>query len=295
MPDLADLQREFFDWLYTYRIPIVAASAVAFAAFGLIAARRGWLAAARRHRGRSAVLLAVVLAVGIPAGWYLASPIFIRTELIEPDPIAARWPHDADAVASAPGGRPTASPTTSPARLAPAAASPRLPRPRLLGPWPRPARRRLRSRPPRASSGTFTGTDDFHFGRGTATIVETAPGSYVLRLEDFSVRNGPDLYVYLSPDKSDYVDGALELGKLKATDGAFGYALPAGTDPADFASALIWCKQFSPPVRCRPVRADLTGPGAGARRLLVLGLVKPVWVAYHPARQTPRKGPWSRT
>ena len=43
----------------------------------------------------------------------------------------------------------------------------------------------------------------------------------------------------------DYVKGALELGKLKATDGAFGYALPPGTDPADFASALIWCKQFS--------------------------------------------------
>ena len=42
-----------------------------------------------------------------------------------------------------------------------------------------------------------------------------------------------------------YADGSLELGKLKATDGAFGYDLPAGTDPADFASAIIWCKQFS--------------------------------------------------
>ena len=94
-------------------------------------------------------------------------------------------------------------------------------------------------------SGTFAGTDEFHFGRGTATIVETAPGEYVLRLEKFSVRNGPDLYVYLSPDESDYVKGALEVGKLKATDGSFGYALPPGTDPADFASALIWCKQFS--------------------------------------------------
>ena len=62
---------------------------------------------------------------------------------------------------------------------------------------------------------------------------------------DFSVRNGPDLYVYLSPDADDYDDGALELGKLKATDGAFGYDLPPGTDPADFASAIIWCKQFS--------------------------------------------------
>jgi hypothetical protein len=94
-------------------------------------------------------------------------------------------------------------------------------------------------------AGEFHGTDDFHFGRGTARIVETAPGRYTLRLADFSVRNGPDLYVYLSPDANDYVDGAVELGKLKATDGAFSYDLPSGTDPAEFASAIIWCKQFS--------------------------------------------------
>jgi hypothetical protein len=97
----------------------------------------------------------------------------------------------------------------------------------------------------RLASGSFTGTDDFHFGRGTATIIETAPGSYTLRLEAFSVRNGPDLFVYLSPVADDYAAGALEVGRLKATDGAFGYVLPAGTNPSDFASAIIWCKQFS--------------------------------------------------
>ena len=61
----------------------------------------------------------------------------------------------------------------------------------------------------------------------------------------FSVRNGPDLFVYLSPDRAGYADGALELGTLKATDGAFGYELPAGTDPGEFASAVVWCKQFA--------------------------------------------------
>ena len=95
------------------------------------------------------------------------------------------------------------------------------------------------------ASGAFHGTDDFHFGRGTARIVETAPGRYALRLAEFSVRNGPDLYVYLSPEADDYATDALELGKLKATDGAFGYDLPPGTDPAHFASAIVWCKQFS--------------------------------------------------
>ena len=95
------------------------------------------------------------------------------------------------------------------------------------------------------SRGSFHGSDDFHFGRGTATIIETSPGRFHLRLEDFSVRNGPDLFVYLSPAADGYDDGALEIGKLKATDGAFGYDLPEGTDPAGFASAIIWCKQFS--------------------------------------------------
>ena len=59
------------------------------------------------------------------------------------------------------------------------------------------------------------------------------------------MRNGPDLYVYLSPDASGYDRAAVDLGTLKATDGAFGYELPPGTDPADFKSAIIWCKQFS--------------------------------------------------
>lgn len=95
------------------------------------------------------------------------------------------------------------------------------------------------------ASGSFTGADDFHFGTGTASIVETAAGTYALQFDDFSVSNGPDLFVYLSPDAKGYADAALELGKLKATDGAFGYALPAGTDPATFGSAVIWCKQFS--------------------------------------------------
>jgi len=95
------------------------------------------------------------------------------------------------------------------------------------------------------ATGPFHGADDFHFGEGTASIIETAPGQFTLRFEAFSVRNGPDLYVYLSPDRDGYADGAVELGALKATDGAFGYELPAGTDPLAFESAVIWCRQFA--------------------------------------------------
>jgi hypothetical protein len=94
-------------------------------------------------------------------------------------------------------------------------------------------------------SGAFEGTDDFHFGRGTATLIETAPGAWAIRLEDFSVRNGPDLFVYLSPDRDGYTKGALEVARLKATDGSFNVPLPAGSDPSTMRSVLIWCKQFS--------------------------------------------------
>jgi hypothetical protein len=94
-------------------------------------------------------------------------------------------------------------------------------------------------------SGTFTGADEFHFGNGTATLVETSPGSWVVRFEDFSVRNGPDLYVYLSPDSQGYDTGAVELGRLKATDGSFNTDVPAGTNVSAMRSVVIWCKQFA--------------------------------------------------
>ena len=69
---------------------------------------------------------------------------------------------------------------------------------------------------------------------------------YVLRFEDFSVRNGPDLYVYLSEDPAGgSVDEALNLGGLKATDGAFNYEVPPQIDVSRAKSAVVWCRQFS--------------------------------------------------
>jgi hypothetical protein len=220
--DLDDLQRSFFDGLYTARIPLAIAGVAVVAILAVVALRRGWFAAARRHPGRTGATLAVAMAVGVPLLWYVASPLVIRTELIESAPIVAARASSTPADPSAP--TPIVS---SPASIIPPL---RTPSPFV---------------PVTLATGQFAGTDDFHFGHGTASIIETAPGTYLLRLEDFSVRNGPDLFVYLSPEASDYVDGAVEVGRLKATDGAFGYELPPGTDPADFRSALIWCKQFS--------------------------------------------------
>jgi hypothetical protein len=99
--------------------------------------------------------------------------------------------------------------------------------------------------PAATRTGTFQGTDEFHFGRGTASLIETAPGEWTIRFEDFSVRNGPDLFVYLSPDPDGYADGAIEVARLRATDGSYNTPVPAGTDVSGVRSVLIWCKQFS--------------------------------------------------
>jgi hypothetical protein len=238
--DPDELQRAFFDAIYTDRILLGIAAGVFAVGAALVARRHGWFGVARRYPVRAGIVLVAGLAIALPLGHYVASPLWIRTELIEPDPVGIVAPPTvlippsarAD-VATPVGSQASPSPDVSPSAT--------------------------HSAPPltarRLASGSFHGTDDFHFGRGTATIIETAPGAYTLRLEAFSVRNGPDLYVYLSPSAKDYVKGAVEVGRLKATDGAFGYELPPGTDPADFASAIIWCKQFSHLFAVAPLEA----------------------------------------
>ena len=229
MPSIGDLANDLAQAVYENRIPVAIGSIVLAVALVIVAWRLGWAAAARRHPGRTGIVVVVALLVALPVGWYLGSPIIVRTSLVEALPVSAP-------VTTAIPPVPTPWPAAAASPLSTSPASPAAPRPAATAaPF---AARTL-------TSGEFTGTDDFHFGSGTASIVEIEPGRYHLRLEDFSVRNGPDLYVYLSPSADGWTEDALELGLLKATDGSFGYDLPAGTDPGVFRSAIIWCKQFS--------------------------------------------------
>jgi Electron transfer DM13 len=224
MDVIGDLERLFATSLYPNRVPIAIGIGVVLVVLLVVARRRGWFGAARRHPARSGAVAVLALAIGLPSAWYLGSPLFIRTTLNEPAPTVAPPTPAATEVAVAPSDDasddPTAAPTRDPTpEPTPAVAAPR--------------------------SGTFEGADDFHFGNGTATLIETAPGSWTVRFDDFSVRNGPDLYVYVSPDAAGYTDAAIELGQLKATDGNFNMDLPAGADPSGAASVVIWCKQFA--------------------------------------------------
>jgi hypothetical protein len=93
-------------------------------------------------------------------------------------------------------------------------------------------------------TGSFIGVGDgIHDAQGIAKVIPIKGGDNVLRLEDLLVTNGPDLYVYLSTDKSasDFVN----LGRLKANIGNQNYPIPVGTDIIKYDTVLIWCRAFS--------------------------------------------------
>jgi hypothetical protein len=210
--------------------PLLTFVAVLAAAFvlAILARRLGLFALARRRPRATLALLVPMLAIALPLAWYLASPLVLSASIDEPPPIAAA------ATEVAPVGPRSAAPTLSPGAV---------PSATTVVPSAAP----IATPTPIARSGSFHGSDDFHFGRGTARLIEVTPGSFVIRLESFAVRNGPDLYVYLSPSDDGYAAGAIELGKLKADTGNQNYVVPAGAldDPAQAASVVIWCKQFS--------------------------------------------------
>jgi hypothetical protein len=99
------------------------------------------------------------------------------------------------------------------------------------------------------SRGMFGDRDAVHRGSGNVRLERTTDGRFVLQIDEFRVTNGPDLYVYLTPvaapnSHDDVTGGALQVGRLKASEGRFGYELPAGTDVSKYRAAVIYCYQF---------------------------------------------------
>lgn len=177
-------------------------------------------------KGIGALVAIVVLAVG----FYLVRPLFVDTVVDEEFPMSsgAEVPDDMTA-------------EEVEAEMEAAAAAPDVEEvedmPATDGGDPTPLQ-----------TGTFVGADSFHEGSGTATVFELADGSRLLRLEDFSVTNGPDLHVYLAP----VVDGvpqvnadAVDLGSLKGNIGNQNYDIPADLALDGEWGVVIWCQPFS--------------------------------------------------
>ncbi|MDP6604996.1 MAG: DM13 domain-containing protein [Dehalococcoidia bacterium] len=96
------------------------------------------------------------------------------------------------------------------------------------------------------ASGQLVGADSFHHGSGAVLLVRAPDGSGMLRFEDYEVRNGPDLHVFLTLDPAGDVHaaGAVDLGAVRATRGNVNYELPAGIELDSLRVAVIYCVPF---------------------------------------------------
>lgn len=90
--------------------------------------------------------------------------------------------------------------------------------------------------------GSFVGADRFHQGSGSASIYRLPDESNLLRFENFSVTNGPDLRVLLAVDGDP--TNAVELGKLKGNKGDQNYPIASEVDLEVYNTVMIYCKPF---------------------------------------------------
>ena len=150
-------------------------------------------------------------------GWYLGSPLFIRTTADEALPGAA-----AVTVATGAPARILGNATAAPAPIATAAV------------------------PATIASGQLNVVDSAHHGKG-AVLILRAGGDLFVRFDQVAITNAPDVHVYLSPDTGGRwsESTSLYLGPLRATNGSFNYSLPAGADVAKYRSVVVWCRQFA--------------------------------------------------
>lgn len=99
------------------------------------------------------------------------------------------------------------------------------------------------------AEGTFVNGE--HHTSGTARVLRLTDGSRILRLENFSTSDGPDVHVWLSDAKAGGADGSFDdgryvkLGKIKATDGNQNYPIPEDAKLSGLNSAVIWCDRFN--------------------------------------------------
>ncbi|MDQ3547913.1 MAG: DM13 domain-containing protein, partial [Chloroflexota bacterium] len=288
--------------------------AVALSLLATTAYRRGWHRTIWRYKLRTALVTIPLLIVTIPLSYYLLSPLWTRTTVVEESPLAvaasnnsipgvpavtrtptmqspsatsagasanANTTATATATATVAPAKPTATtaplPTTAPEPTTTSATLPieeptqeptielpvepaseptiEPPLATVPEPTPEPTPEPVPEPTPEpapavftpriVSSGLLSGADDFHFAEGTALLIETEPGVYVLRLEEFSVRNGPDLFVYLAAGPNQIDDSAINLGDLRATDGSINYDIPAGIDISQYQGVVIWCRAFA--------------------------------------------------
>jgi len=164
-------------------------------------------------RSRSVRVAAIVAAlVLVIVGWYLGSPLFIRTTANETLPSAAVSP--TTAAATRPLGAAPIVSTEAPLTV--------------------------------LARGELQFVDGLHNGKGPVTLLRIGDGRF-LRFENVAITNAPDVHVYLARETGGKWSEAtsLYLGALKATNGSFNYDIPASIDLAPYRSVVVWCRAFA--------------------------------------------------
>ena len=193
---------------------------------------------------KAMIIAIIVVAVAIPVGIYTVSPLFISTEINEPPPtvdVKAMQQFEEFMNMSEEERMEMGHQMSSEDRemiMKGAAQS-------NDSAVDEQMTQAMTSGEPRTEyTGTFVGVNDgIHNADGNVKVIRLSNGTDILRLEDFSSTNGPDLYVYLSTDKSasDFVN----LGRLKGNVGNQNYQIPQGTELEKYDTVLIWCQAFS--------------------------------------------------
>lgn len=188
-----------------------------------------------RKRDSSWKYLWVVIPLGIigAIAWWLLSPLWVTNEVNESLPTSVI------------AANPTAIPLTNGVVTQPlveAATQPPVSTEQIL------------------AQGSFYNL--VHLSSGEALIYQLVDGSRILHLQNFSVDNGPDLYIYLvpiDPVSSEFgseISGAYSLGKLKGNVGDQNYEIPADLDLSQYKSVVIWCQAFAVPFSAAPLTAQ---------------------------------------
>ncbi|RZS29478.1 electron transfer DM13 [Herbihabitans rhizosphaerae] len=173
--------------------------------------------------------LLIVGAIGAAVGLWAFQPWKIWTRSTADDALPAEVAAldvTTTAAAPPPAGAPLPGPTSVPTTVSPPPSGPAV----LAG-------------------GDFVSGE--HDTKGRARVLRLSDGSRVLRLENFSTSDGPDVHVWLSDAASGgpwgaYDDGRyVRLGKMKATDGNQNYSIPADANIQGLRSVVIWCDRFN--------------------------------------------------
>ena len=227
-----DIERFFAD-LYPYRWPLTILALLVLTGVVAFAYRKGWHMLVWRNRTAVAIIGTPVLVLLIAVGWWLGSPLFTSKTVVEEFPFAV--------AAEVPAGMSRDAVEQVMSTMAQLDNS-------MVEAMPEMMESGVATK---VKSGNFRDADSFHRGSGLATIYRGPDGVHLLRLDSFSVTNGPELHVMLSPHadptrgSEGKTSGYADLGILKGNKGDQNYEIPDSVDVSVQQSVVIYCKPFS--------------------------------------------------